>query len=316
MQLQTNIPIKKQSCNLINYNAKLLLLGSCFSTNIGNKLAYYKFRTIENPFGILFHVKAIEKLIVNALNKKVYTQEDIFFHNERWNCFDAHSSLSATDKNQLLSTLNNALELTNKQVTNASHLVITLGTSWVYKEVASDNTVANCHKLPQKHFTKEILSVDEILKSLKNMITLVKSVNKDITVLFTVSPVRHLKDGFIANQQSKAHLITAIHQVVNQKEVCYFPAYEIMMDELRNYRFYTQDMLHPNSTAIDYIWDKFLIAWVADETNQTMQEIASLQKGLAHRPFNPNTEQHMLFVKKLEQQKTELQKKFPFMKFE
>ena len=214
MQLQTNIPFKKQSKNLIDYESNILLIGSCFSENIGQKLSYFKFQSNQNPFGILFHPKAIENLITSAINQKEYTEEDIFFNNERWHCFDAHSSLSSDDKNKLLDRLNSVINHTNQQLKEASHIVITLGTSWVYREILSDKIVANCHKIPQKKFLKEILSVEEISESLEAIITLIKSVNKDATVLFTVSPVRHLKDGFVENQQSKSHLISAIHQLV------------------------------------------------------------------------------------------------------
>lgn len=316
MQFQTQIPLKKQIHNLIDYNSRLLLIGSCFSENIGNKLSYFKFQSNQNPFGILFHPKAIESLFTNAINLKEYTEKDIFFHNERWHCFDAHSNLSSPNKRDLLINLNSSIKSTNKQLTEASHIVITLGTSWVYREISSDKIVANCHKIPQKNFLKEILSIDEITESLKAITALIKSVNKNTSILFTVSPVRHLKDGFIENQQSKAHLLSAIHDVVEpRKNIHYFPSYEIMMDELRDYRFYAEDMIHPNKTAINYIWEKFTDVWVSSETTKIMQEVNSIQKGLIHKPFNPNSEQHQQFIEKLELKKDQLIKEYSFMSF-
>ncbi|CAM1346080.1 GSCFA domain-containing protein [Tenacibaculum crassostreae] len=316
MIFQTQIPLSKQKHNQITYNSELLLLGSCFSENIGQKLSYYKFQSIQNPFGILFHPKAIELLITNSINKKEYSDTDVFFHNERWHSFEAHSQLSSPSKETLLNNLNNSITSTFKQLKNATHLIITLGTSWVYREIASDALVANCHKIPQKKFLKELLSIDEISESLEGINTLVKSINPTITIIHTVSPVRHLKDGFIENQQSKAHLLAAIHQVVEpRKNTHYFPSYEIMMDELRDYRFYSEDMIHPNKTAIDYIWKKFREVWFSEDTLKTMEEVETIQKGLAHKPFNPNSEAHQLFLKKLQQKKETLIKAFPFMSF-
>jgi hypothetical protein len=316
MILQTKIALKKQLLNQINYDSKLLLLGSCFSENIGEKLSYYKFQSVVNPFGILFHPKAIENLITNAINQKEYTEDDIFYHNERWHCFNAHSSLSSTNKEELLNNLNKSNTSTFEQLRNSTHLVITLGTSWVYRFIETDTIVANCHKVPQKKFLKEILSTDEITESIEAIISLIKSVNKNVNILFTVSPVRHLKDGFIENQRSKSHLLSAIHNIIEPREnTYYFPSYEIMMDELRDYRFYSEDMIHPNKTAINYIWEKFSDTWISEETQKTMNEVEVIQKGLAHRPFNPNSEAHLKFLDNVQQKKETLVKAFPFIKF-
>ena len=315
MNLQTIVPLKKEVKNSIDYNSKILLLGSCFSENIGDKLNYFKFQTNQNPFGILFHPKAIENLVTNAINKKKYLPEDLIFQNERWHCFDAHSSLSSADKNELLANLNSAITTTNKKLKEATHVIITLGTSWVYRFIETDAIVANCHKIPQKKFLKKLLSVDEVTKSLKTTIALLKSVNKNIHILFTISPVRHLKDGFTENMQSKSHLITAIHSVINANNSSYFPSYEIMMDELRDYRFYAQDMMHPNKTAINYIWERFMETQISDSSKLTMQEIETIQKGISHRPFNKNSEQHQRFLKNLEVKKEKINSLFSFIKF-
>jgi hypothetical protein len=314
MILQTQIPIAKEGYNPITYDSKILLLGSCFSENIGNKLAYFKFQSTQNPFGILFHPKAIENLITNAINEKEYTESDIFFANERWHSFDAHSSLSSPDKNELLNNLNQQITTTNQHLKKASHIVITLGTSWIYRFVETDTIVANCHKIPQKKFLKELLSIDEITASLQAIIVLIKSINQKITILFTVSPVRHLKDGFTQNQQSKSHLISAIHQVVEPKKYThYFPSYEIMMDELRDYRFYAEDMMHPNLIAINYLWEKFSDSWISNDSKETMKEVSTIQNGINHRPFNPKSEEHQQFLEDLQVKVKSLQKKYPFI---
>jgi lysophospholipase L1-like esterase len=315
MNFQTIVPLNKETRNSIDYNAKILLLGSCFSENIGDKLNYFKFQTSQNPFGILFHPKAIENLVTNAINEKKYLPEDLIFQNERWHSFDAHSSLSTTDKNELLANLNSAIIATNKKLKEATHIIITLGTSWVYRFIETDVIVANCHKIPQKKFLKTLLSVDEITKSLKTTISHLKSVNKNIHILFTVSPVRHLKDGFTENMQSKSHLITAIHSIMKTKNSSYFPSYEIMMDELRDYRFYAEDMIHPNKTAINYIWERFVETRISESSKLTMKEVETIQKGISHKPFNENSEQHQKFLTNLEIKKEKLNSIFNFINF-
>ena len=302
----TLAPVSAQS--KIDYNSNLLFFGSCFTENIGNQFKFFKFKTVINPFGIIFHPKAIKKLITESINQKEYTNANVFFHNERWHCFDVHSDLSNPSKKVLLQNLNTAVQATHQQLKKATHLIITLGTSWVYRQIESNTLVANCHKIPQKKFLKELLSVDEITASLENSIALVKKVNPTIEFVFTVSPVRHLKDGFTENNLSKAHLISAIHQVIDQKNnTHYFPSFEIMMDDLRDYRFYKSDMIHPNETAINYIWEYFKNTWISKKSYQIMDQIDTIQKGLAHRPFNEASEQHQQFLKKL-QSKIELLK--------
>jgi lysophospholipase L1-like esterase len=291
------------------------MLGSCFSENIGSKLNHFKFQATQNPLGILFHPKAIENLITNALNKKIYLSKDLIFQNEVWHSFDAHSSVSSANEKVILNTLNAAISDTNKKLKEASHIIITLGTSWVYRFIETKTIVANCHKIPQKKFTKELLNVTEITESLEAIIILLKSVNKEIHITFTVSPVRHLKDGFIENTQSKAHLITAIHTILHEQNVSYFPSYEIMMDELRDYRFYAEDMIHPNKTAVNYIWEKFVDTCFSEETKPTMKDVDVIQKGVLHRPFHENSKQHQQFLKKLEIKKEKIKSKFPFIEF-
>jgi len=323
MEFRTQIPIKKQTNNLIDYQSKVLLLGSCFSENIGSKFEYYKFQSTVNPFGILFHPKAIETFLERVVKQDFYSEKDLIFHNERYHCFDAHSGLSNSNKEDLVSNLNGILKSTHHQILEGTHLIITLGTSWVYHHTVRNHTVANCHKIPQRAFEKRILSVQEIEASLKNIEQLVRSINNDVKLIYTVSPVRHIKDGFIENQQSKAHLLSAIHKVIARgtkqslarQSTSYFPSYEIMMDELRDYRFYAEDMVHPNQTAIDFIWNQFKEVWINEKTAVTMKKVATIQNGLGHKPFNPLSEQHQLFLKQLEDKKEYLLEIFQFMKF-
>jgi hypothetical protein len=321
MKLQTTIPLEKQSKNLIDYYSNVLLLGSCFVENIGEKLSYFKFQNYQNPFGIIFNPISLAKVIERSINQNYYTENDIFFHNELWHCFEVHSELSNPVKDSFLTSLNELINSTNKQLRYSTHIVITLGTAWVYRFMETYSIVANCHKVPQKQFAKELISVDEIVKSLEIIISLLKAVNPTATIIFTVSPVRHIKDGFVENTQSKAHLIAAIHQIIHNQsskdtnQLVYFPSYEIMMDELRDYRFYAEDMLHPNPTAIQYIWEKFQDVWISTEANKTMDVVDAIQKGMSHKPFNPLSKAHQDFLQKLESYRLEVQKNHPHIVF-
>ena len=253
----------------------------------------------------------------------LFIEEDIFYYNERWHCYEVHSARSTSSKEELLANLNQILYNTKKQLQEATHFIITYGTSWVYRDISTNKIVANCHKVSQKQFAKELLSIEIIKESIDKTIRLIQVINPDCHFIFTVSPVRHLKDGFVENQLSKAHLITAIHQIVNNRigvppsgaEGAYFPSYEIMMDELRDYRFYAQDMLHPSQIAIDYIWEQFLLTQITDEIYSTMNEVCNIQKGFLHRPFNPNSKSHEQFLSKLQDKIALVQKQFPQIQF-
>tara|TARA_R110000850_G_scaffold182360_1_gene307793 strand:+ start:52502 stop:53464 length:963 start_codon:yes stop_codon:yes gene_type:complete len=318
MELITKIPISKSN-HPLDYNSRIVSFGSCFVENMGGKFEYYKFQNITNPFGILFQPLAIEKLIAFAISEKEFTTNDVFFHNERWHCFDAHSALSHPQKEVLLKNLNNVLQLTSQNLKQATHCIITLGTAWVYQHKTSGELVANCHKVPQKEFEKRLLTVDEIEKSLKNIIGSVRKLNPDCSLIFTISPVRHLKDGFTENQVSKSHLISALYKTRNAEEfkqdLYYFPSYEIVMDELRDYRFYAPDMIHPNPTAIDYIWNRFSEYCISEEAFLVMKEVGGIQKGMAHKPFNPDSESHISFLNDLQEKIQSLQKRFSHIDF-
>ena len=319
MQFTTPIPIKKSNYQ-IDYNSKIVSLGSCFAVNIGEKFEHYKFQNTINPFGILFHPLALEKIISKAILKDEFSEEDIFFHNERWHSFDVHSDLSSSDKDLFVGNLNKNLTSFRDSLTHSSHIIITLGTAWVYQNLKSGEVVANCHKVSQKEFKKQLLSVEDIKSSLEKIIDKIFSINKEAKIIFTISPVRHIKDGFVENQWSKANLITAVHstlQISNYQlsTLNYFPSYEIMMDELRDYRFYAEDMIHPNQTAIYYIWKRFSETYISEEALLILQEIESIQKGLKHRAFNPESDQHKTFLRQLQQRIDVIKNRFSFINF-
>jgi len=315
VKLQTQIPLVKQA-PAIDYNSKLVLFGSCFAENIGDKLSFYKFQNEVNPLGILFNPIAILDVLTKAHQNNTYTEKDVFFSNDCWQSFCAHSRLNSKSQSAMILRLNAALQSTQNQLKSASHVLITFGTAWVYKHIQTQTIVANCHKQPQKEFDKSILSVDQLQKTFEAIILILKAFNPEVTIVFSVSPVRHLKDGFIENNQSKAHLISALHSVMkSSKNTHYFPSYELLMDELREYRFYKEDMVHPNQIAVDYIWEKFQSSWIQHETITIMKDVGTLQKGLAHRPFNPKAAAHTEFLSKLAIKAKALEARFPFMKF-
>jgi hypothetical protein len=316
MKFTTAVPISKSKFP-IDYQSKIVSFGSCFAENMATKFDYFKFQNSCNPFGILFHPIAIENCISRSVNLELFEEKELFFNNERWHNFDIHSDLSNLNKESLLREINDLLVATNKQIVEASHMIITYGTSWVYRNKQTNKLVANCHKVPQNQFDKELLSVSTIEKSIHNTINLIEKINPNCPIIFTVSPVRHIKDGFVENQRSKANIIAAIHSnlAFQNNATEYFPSFEIMMDELRDYRFYAEDLLHPNQTAIDYIWEKFVTSSVDEGAYNTMKEIESIQRDLLHRPFNPSSESYQKFQTQLVSKIEKVKSNFPFMNF-
>jgi GSCFA family len=315
MQFTTQIPILKSN-NPIDYGSRILSLGSCFAQNMGEKFDYFKFQMITNPFGIIFNPVSIEKLLSRVVNQELFTEKDVFFYNERWHSYEVHSDLSNNNKEDLISNLNTILKSINQQLTKSTHIIITLGTAWVYRSIETNEIVANCHKVPQNKFAKELLSLEIISKSIQNTINLIHSINKEIKFIFTISPVRHIKDGFVENNVSKSNLISALYSsIIHHPSSNYFPSYEIMIDELRDYRFYAQDMLHPSQVAIDYIWVRFFENYINEKEFVTMQEVCDIQKALHHKPFNPDSESHQKFENTVKEKITKLVSQYPFINF-
>ncbi len=290
----------------ISYDAKIGLIGSCFVENIGEKLDYYKFSNWINPNGILFHPLAIEKALTAIVSKTVYTKSDLIYDNERWHSMDYHSDFSSLDASDTLKKINASIKDGFETLQTTSHLIITLGTAWVYHHIGTDELVASCHKIPQKEFVKRLLSTDEIATSLQRSINLVRKINPTIEMILTLSPIRHLKDGMLANSRSKAHLLTAIHQVVGSTSTHYFPSYEILLDDLRNYRFYGSDMLHPNEVSIAYIWTIFKEVWINPKSYNLMEQVAQVQRGITHKAFDAKSKKHLEFLRKLNKKKETL----------
>ncbi len=300
----------------MDHNSRIFLAGSCFVENIGDKFDYYKLPNKRNPFGILYHPFAIGNLISRSVSEREFAEDDVFFHNERWHSFEAHSSLSDPDKNILIDRLNKELINTRNYIKNATHIILTPGTSWIYRQAVNNSPVANCHKLPQVNFKKEISKVEEIEESLNSLVDNIRELNTSAQIIFTISPVRHIKDGLVENQLSKSILFVAVHNTILRHNLTsYFPSYEILMDELRDYRFYAEDMLHPSKSGIDYIWEKFIYSWFSPEAQRVLREIETIQKGLSHRPFNENSSAHKKFLSDLQTRIVSIQNQFPQLKF-
>lgn len=314
---RTPLTDKETTFNL-SYSDSVLTMGSCFADRIGNRLINSKFRVCSNPFGVLFQPLAIENLIKRSLLQNNFTEEDFFEHQLLWKSFELHSCNNALTLDKAVFCANEKLEHLRFAIKEASVGIFTLGTAWVYKNT-QNFTVASCHKMPKDEFVKRILSVEDIKKSLCSIYQMINDYNPNMRFLWTISPVRHLKDGFVENTRSKSHLIAALYQFldeVSSKQNFYFPAYELLLDDLRDYRFYTEDMIHPSEEAIAYIWEYFKKNFWADNTINISKKIEAIQKGLQHRPFNKESESYAVFQDKLQLQIREITEQYSYIRFE
>jgi len=283
----------------IDYKSNLMFLGSCFTENIGNKLKEVKFNVDINPFGILYNPISVANSLNNLIEKKQFTEKDVFYFNERWNSYSHHSRFSNTNKKDTLKNINTRLNKSIDFLKHTDYLFITFGTSWIYELAKTNKVVSNCHKVPAKEFNKRILNVNEITEIYYDLIKSLQIINKNLKIIFTISPVRHLKDGFIENNISKSILRVAINNIIKSNSNCYyFPAYEILIDDLRDYRFYEDDLLHPNKTAVEYIFNFIGNSFFSEETFNLFNKIKKIVQAKLHLPFNSNSNEYFKFIKK------------------
>jgi len=309
-----NIPISEIK---INYHSKSIFIGSCFTENIGNYFKDLKFQVICNPTGIIYNSFTISECIQFMLNGKSFSEKDIDYYNDVWFSFHHHSRFSDPDKKKCLENMNSEMTNASEYIKQADFLFLTFGTSFVYRHNKINKIVANCHKFPYDTFLKSLLQPAEIVEEFSKTIDQLKKINPKIKIIFTISPVRHWKDGVTENQISKSILFASIHEILKKFSNCiYFPAYELMMDDLRDYRFYAEDMIHPNSAAIEYIREKFMETFIDKETQLIMSKISKLQLAKNHKPFNPATVSHQKFKENNLKQVLELQKDYPFLDLE
>jgi len=299
----------------INHKSKILFNGSCFTENIGQKLKDMSFRVRINPFGVVYNPLSLLNGLGILLDGDLYSEHDLEFRNELWFSWDHHSSFSNPDKEVCLKRINKEIKESSKHFGKADFLLVTFGTAWVYRLKKNGEIVSNCHKVPEKEFDRVLLSIEDITSSWKVFITEMLEKNKSLKIIFTVSPVRHWKDGAHGNQVSKSVLLLAIDEICRTfpKNTEYFPAYEILLDDLRDYRFYDDDLLHPNTQAINYIWSQFEKVYFDKETLEINNELEKLIRSENHRVYNKDTEAYRKFREKISKQKKQLSKKYPFL---
>ncbi|MFY0255371.1 GSCFA domain-containing protein [Chitinophaga sp. 30R24] len=296
MQFHLSFPVPTLSPG-IQYDQELLLMGSCFAEEIGEKLAEHRFNTLINPHGILYNPLSITQALTSYLDGKIYTEEDLFQHQDAWNSWDHHSRFSDLSPEATLAHINTMQTAAIAAIERADWLILTLGSAHTYVRKENNRLVGNCHKVPATHFYKRLLTVDEIVTALDNFMHRLFFRNRKINILFTVSPVRYVRDGVVENNLSKAILLQSVHHLVNKfNRLFYFPAYELVIDDLRDYRFYKEDLVHPNELAVNYVWEQVVKACISPESQELLHHIAAINRAASHRPFNPESPQHQQFL--------------------
>lgn len=304
-----------ESRKKIEYKDKILFIGSCFSENIGNKFLGSKFNTLINPFGIIYNPVSVANTLNAIIDRKNFTEEDLIFNNV-WNSFYHHSRFSNEDKDVCLNLINDSVSQSYEFLKDTDFLIITFGTSWVYEFIETGKIVSNCHKLPSRNFKRYRISVDFIVQLYKDLLEKIRKENPGIKIIFTVSPIRHWKDGAHGNQLSKAVLQLAIEEIVNCfNDIWYFPSYELVMDDLRDYRFYKSDMIHIDDVAVDYIWNKFVETYIDKKSQSLMSNIEKIKKALAHRPFAGESKTYYDFLGNQLSKILMLEKSYPYIDF-
>lgn len=308
---RTVVPVQSFS-DKISYKSNSFLLGSCFTENIGNRLQWFKFPVAVNPFGIVYNPSSVKSCLGRLISGNPYQVNDLSQRDGLYFSFDHHSKFSDTDPQQCLQKINDSFSQGQSVIAKASHLFITFGTSYYYSLKTDGRIVSNCHKVPDREFYRKRLSVEEIVREYNDLIPTLLKLNPSLKIIFTVSPIRHWKDGAHENQLSKAVLFLAIDELAGIFDcIHYFPAFELMMDELRDYRFYEEDMLHPNKSAIEFIWKRFADSFTDKDTQRIMSEIEKIQLAKQHRPFNKNTEAFQKFAQQQILKINQLSEAFP-----
>ena len=312
MQFTTPIPIEKQPVS-ISHDNRIILVGSCFTENIGNRLEYYGFQTLANPCGILYNPVSIANCLELTLSGKEITENDIVFGNGLWHSWLHHGKFSDPDKATTLANCNKSMDDAHNFTQTTDTLIITLGTAFVY-ELENGTVAANCHKMPGTLFHKRVTTVEELTDIYNPLIDRLTELRNDIRILFTVSPIRHWKDGARQNTLSTAVLHLLVEELQkNHSNVFYFPVYEIVMDELRDYRYYDADMLHPSPTAVEYIWEKFITAYFDENTTELCKKVDQWRKMRQHRPLFAQSTTYQDYTKKVKQIEQALKEQLPHL---
>lgn len=322
MKLRSELEVKQQAFT-IQYPDPLLLAGSCFTEHMGEKLRQYRFPVLQNPHGILFNPFSLSETLMSCIENKRYTEADLFYLHERWNSWAHHSRFSHPHKDGCLQAINQSQAGAHAFLKDARWVVLTFGSAFVYEltEKGAEESggvpgsvVANCHKAPADWFNHRLLSVEEILSVLDNLIHRLFLFNPSLRLIFTISPVRHLREGMIENNRSKAALIQAIHHLASKFDrIDYFPAYELVIDDLRDYRFYAEDLVHPNYQATRYVWEKFVQGFMSAPAKEIIKALDPILAARRHTPFNPDSLEHRKFLDTHAALCRSLQAKYPFV---
>ena len=317
--MNLNTPVEIPSGFIpIHHAQRLLIMGSCFAENIGTLLAENKFQVDINPFGILYNPLSISMALREIIRKRLYEESDLFSYREYWHSPMHHGSFSAATPEEVVRNIRVRLEQAHKELKQLDWLMLTFGTAYVYEQKKTGKVVANCHKLPEKDFVRRRLETDEITEDYILLLDELISLNPKIKILFTVSPIRHVRDGMHANQLSKSVLLLAIDRLMQRypQATFYFPSYEIILDELRDYRFYADDMVHPSSLAVNYLWERFSETFFCPETQALIKECATIRKAIAHKPFHPESEEYKRFLGQIVLKIERLNGKYPYLDFQ
>ncbi len=302
----------------MDYSMSMMFFGSCFSENIGQKLIDLKFNVDLNPFGILYNPISIANSLKILLEKRIFGKDDLFHDQGLWNSYSHHSRFSDGDSEATLEKINGRIALSHDFLLKADFLIITFGTSWVYELKETGQIVSNCHKVPAAEFKRFRLGVYEITEAYHTLMEELWKFNPNLKVVFTVSPIRHWKDGAVENQVSKATLLLAINRLLNgfgNSNCAYFPSYELMMDELRDYRFYAEDMLHLSPLAIDYIFERFGKVMISNDSLKVAKDVVKINKAVLHRPVHSNSEKYRNFLLYNLEEINKLTITFPYLNF-
>ena len=300
----------------IDYQSDVLLMGSCFTENIGKRLKLLKFSVTHNPFGVVYNPISLSDQINLLLNKESFNKEDLNFFNELWFSYSHYTLFSDPVRDKCLEKINQSFNQGKKFIRSAKVIFLTLGTSYVYTNIETGKVVANCHKIPARNFKRYFSSVGNTVRHLKTAINEIRRINPKVHFVITVSPIRHWKDGAIENQRSKAALLLSISQLQEAyDDIYYFPVYEFFMDELRDYRYYADDMLHPSSLAINLVWERFSEIFLSSESKSIANEVQKIITGLEHRPNQVKTKAYKAFLSDLQKKISTVAKAYPFLDF-
>lgn len=297
----------------IQYQDSLFFMGSCFAENMASRMQTFKFYTLLNPHGILYNPLSIASSIHRYIKKETYSQQELFYAGDRYHSWDHHSRFSNPDLRMILPEINKQLTEAHQRLKTADWLFVTFGSAYVYRHRESGKRVGNCHKQPMQNFEKELLSIDEMVTTYQQLMNELRTWNPKLKIILTVSPVRYIRDGVVENNRSKARLIELVHRLTDGEQTLYFPAYELVMDDLRDYRFYTTDMVHPNEQAIDYVFEKFMNAAFDSNARLLFEKIKEVLKAKQHRPFQKESLSHQKFKETYFNKCRQLQNEYPFL---